>query len=241
MYAPKANNQNSDLGFYDSYIHEENHDIFLDDIEMNQHYKHISSEVEVQTDPIHSQNKPTIIHAMPNIIFDQEDPNNYPRQTFVNNSVASSRMGFTNIPLRHRDDPNSLPEAWIVYPKGAQTQVERNLGVQSRNVESILSVPRSYTAKPINFAASLGSRLKQSFANINSLNSQDTPVQQFTTSDRENLVTAESLSEEEKRERRKKSAFVFGAGTCCGLILLIIFVVVLAIVLATYLGPGKHF
>ena len=242
MYAPKPDNQNSDLGFYDSYTHEENHDIFIDDIEMNPQYKHISSEMGVQTDSIYGQNKPTIIHAMPNIIYDQEDPNNYQRQTYVNNSVASSRMGFTNIPLRHRDDPHSsMPEAWIVYPKG-QAQVERSLGVQSRNVESILSVPRSYTAKPINFAASVGSRLKQSFAGINSINSiqQDTPVQQFTTSDRENLVTAESLSEEEKREKRKKSAMVSGAGACCGLILLIILVVGIAL-LATYLGPGKHF
>ena len=67
MYAPKRDNRNSDLGFYDYDIneyHEENHDIFIDDIEMNPRYKHISSEVEVQTEPLHDLNKPTIIHAM---------------------------------------------------------------------------------------------------------------------------------------------------------------------------------
>ena len=119
-------------------------------------------------------------------------------------------------------------------------QIERNLGIQSRNVESILSVPRSYTAKPINFAASIGSRLKQSFAGINSINPSITPVEQFINSDTENLVNSEpEFTEEERRERRKRSAINFGAGACCGLIILIAIVVGIAL-LATHLGPGKN-
>ena len=246
MYAPNRDIENSDLGYYESdniNYQEEIHDIFIDDIELNPRYQHISTEVEVQTDPFPDpNNKPTLIHAMPNIIYEQEAPYHSVRQTHVNNSVASSRLGFTNVPLRHRDDPNSsMPEAWLVYPKG-QGQVERSLGIQSRNVESILSVPRSYTAKPINFAASIGSRLKQSFAGVNSINSINpsiTPVEQFSNSDTENLVNSEpELTEEEKRERRKRSAINFGAGACCGLIILIAVVVGIAL-LATYLGPGK--
>ena len=244
MYAPNRDIENSDLGFYETEdinnYQEEIHDIFIDDIEMNPRYQHISSEVEVQTDPFpNPNNRPTLIHAMPNIIYDQEAPYHNVRQTQVNNSVASSRLGFTNVPLRHRDDPNSsLPEAWLVYPKG-QGHIERSLGVQSRNVESILSVPRSYTAKPINFAASLGSRLKQSFANINSINPSITPVEQFVHSDQENLVTPRSeLTEEERQEQRKSSALKYGAGACCGLIILIALVVGIAL-LATYLGPGE--
>ena len=244
MYAPNRDIENSDLGFYETEdinnYQEEIHDIFIDDIEMNPRYQHISSEVEVQTDPFpDSNNRPTLIHAMPNIIYDQEAPYHNVRHTQVNNSVASSRIGFTNVPLRHRDDPNSsLPEAWLVYPKG-QGHIERSLGVQSRNVESILSVPRSYTAKPINFAASLGSRLKQSFANINSINPSITPVEQFVHSDQENLVTPRSeLTEEERREQRKSSAIKYGAGACCGLIILIALVVGIAL-LATNLGSGE--
>ena len=257
MYlSSKRDNKNSELGYFESDnkdYHEENHDIFIDDIELNPRYKHISTEVGVQTQPYRDNNKPTLIHSMPNIIYDQEEPYNslppqaqqhiqsYVNNTYVNpNSVASSRLGFTNVPLRHMDDPNSpMPEAWIVYPKGANP-TERTLGVQSRNVESILSVPRSYTAKPINFANSIGSRLKQSFVNINSLQ-RDTPVEQFINSDRENLVSAEApVSEEERRKKRQRSSLVYGAGACCGLILLIAIVVGIAL-LAMYLGPGMPF
>ena len=244
MYAPNRGIENSDLGYYETNdinnYQEEIHDIFIDDIERDPRYQHISSEVEVQTDPFPDpNNKPTLIHAMPNIIFDQEAPYHNVRQTQVNNSVASSRLGFANVPLRHRDDPHSsLPEAWLVYPKG-QSQVERSLGIQSRNVESILSVPRSYTAKPINFAASLGSRLKQSFANINSINPSITPVEQFVNSDQENLVDPEpELTAEERREKKKRSAINWGAGACCGFILLVSIIVGIAL-LATFLGPGK--
>lgn len=241
MYAPKANNKTSDLGFVEpdfNTYHEETHDIFVDDIEMmNPRYKHVSTEVEVQTDPLPDYNKPTIIHSMPNIIYDQEYPYHNSGQTYVNNSVASSRMGFTSVPLRHRDDPNSsLPEAWIVYSKGAGPG-GRTFGVQSRNVGSILSVPRTYTAKPINFASSIGSRLKQSFQNINSIQ-QDTPVEQFTQSDRENLVSPEPMSAEERAEKRLRSSKIYGASACCGLILLITIVVGIAL-LASYLGQGK--
>ena len=217
----------------------------MEDIENDPRYRHISTEVEIQTDQHPDYNKPTIIHAMPNIIFDQEAPYNISGQTNnANNSDASSRMGFAStfsLPFRQRgDDPNlSIPEAWIIYPKGVGANGSRSLGVQSRNVESILSVPRSYTAKPINFANSIGSRLKQSFANINSIK-QDTPVQQFTHSDQENLVSPEPLTEEQRWQKRQRSALIYGASACCGIVLLIIVVVGIAL-LATFLGQGKRF
>ena len=241
LYAPKRDSENTDLGFFENENNsypEETHDIFIDDIERDPRYKIISSEVEVQTEPFpDTNNKPTLIHAMPNVIYDQEAPYHTNRHTYVNNSVASSRLGFTSIPLRHRDDPSSsLPEAWLVYPKGTN-HIERNIGVQSRNVESILSVPHSYTIKPVNLASSIGSKLKQSFATLNSLKN-DTPVEQFNYSDQETLVSSDPLSEEEKRERRKRSALLYGGGACCGLILLIAVVVGIAL-LATYLGPGN--
>ena len=241
LYAPKRDSENIDLGFFENENNsypEETHDIFIDDIERDPRYKIISSEVEVQTEPFpDTNNKPTLIHAMPNVIYEQDAPYHANRHTYVNNSVASSRLGFASIPLRHRDDPSSsLPEAWLVYPKGANP-IEGKISVQSRNVESILSVPHSYTAKPVNFASSIGSRLKQSFATMNSLKN-DTPVEQFIYTDEENLVTTDPFSEEEKREQRKKSALRYGGGACCGLILLIAVVVGIAL-LATYLGPGK--
>ena len=133
-----------------------------------------------------------------------------------NRSVASSAMGFTSVPLEHMDGShrqyNSLPaaaQAWVVFPKD---------GSGSDGI-----TPRSFTARPLNFAASIGSRLKNSFTNINRVPTRETPIEAIEASDQ-----AELIGPEEKELDRRKGALIAGA-VVAGIAILILIIVGLSV------------
>ena len=74
------------------------------------------------------------------------------------------------------------------------------------------SVLQNFSIRPVNLSHSIGSRLKQSFANIN----RSTPVESITSVDP--LITEENARE--TRKTRRKNAILAGASVGAGALLL---------------------
>jgi glycosyltransferase A (GT-A) superfamily protein (DUF2064 family) len=88
--------------------------------------------------------------------------------------------------------------AWVVFPKDQHPPPGQSL--------------RNYTARPINFSNSVGSRLKQSFANIN----RSTPVESINS----NAPLIDEEDTKETRSQRRRTALMAGASVGGGALLL---------------------
>ena len=71
---------------------------------------------------------------------------------------------------------------------------------------------QNFSIRPVNLSHSIGSRLKQSFANIN----RSTPIESITSVDP--LITEENARE--TRKTRRKNAILAGASVGAGALLL---------------------
>ena len=72
--------------------------------------------------------------------------------------LSPTPVGFQSIQFdrsrQSRVSNRGPTEAWVIFPKNGDSPRKSNLDT------------RSYTARPLNFASSIGSRLKQSFAQV---------------------------------------------------------------------------
>ena len=102
------------------------------------------------------------------------------------NDDGTSPIGFQSVQLG--GSSRITPNAWVILPGNNANQ-------------------SNFTAQPVNLTHSIGSRLKQSFAQMNG----STPV--------ESISNEPLLFQEKKRPNSRKSAILAGASVACGAIL----------------------
>ena len=116
------------------------------------------------------------------------------------------------MPLGRASRVSDGPNAWVIFPK-TSTVTDPN------------SDPANFTMRPINFSNSIGSRLKQSFAQINN----STPVES---------ISGEPLIDEKKDKGQvRRSAIIAGISVASGTTLLAVLLIGGALLYST---TGKH-
>ena len=138
-------------------------------------------------------------------------PNNNVFQQSMHQSDFSNPSGFQSVDLINNNNRTSrtsgAPEAWLVFPKGAGRRSNGN-----------------FTARPVNFATSIGSRLKESFSNINKAKSS--PV--------ERLLNETPEQRAARRKQNRKMALIVGSITA------LVCAAVLAIAVGVAIGATNN-
>lgn len=136
---------------------------------------------------------------------------------------SQSPFGMGSVHLSNNNSHNqNVREAWLVFPKDKR----QNANAMVRQGRQSL---RSFTAKPVNLAASFGSQLKNSFNNIHRI--RETPVESF------NLIDETPEEKAEKRKKRRKSAYYSAAITAS--LCLLFLAITLGAVIASTNSNGK--
>ena len=111
------------------------------------------------------------------------------------------------MPLGRASRVSEGPNAWVIFPKGSTvSEVDHS----------------NFTMRPINFSQSIGSRLKQSFAQINN----STPVES---------ISGEPLIDEKPQNKSKvrRNAIIAGISVATGATLLAVLLIGGAILFST--------
>ena len=111
------------------------------------------------------------------------------------------------MPLGRASRVSEGPNAWVIFPKGSTvSEVDHS----------------NFTMRPINFSQSIGSRLKQSFAQINN----STPVES---------ISGEPLIDEKPQNKSKvrRNAIIAGISVATGATLLAVLLIGGAILYST--------
>ena len=120
---------------------------------------------------------------------------------------SSPLGGFQSVPLGRASRVSEGPNAWVIFPKGSTvSEVDHS----------------NFTMRPINFSQSIGSRLKQSFAQINN----STPVES---------ISGEPLIDEKPQNKSKvrRNAIIAGISVATGATLLAVLLIGGAILFST--------